>query len=150
MTNFPMQVSVAEPGFQNFGSIRCFSGEIVTIKCYEDNSLVREWVSQKGNNRVLVVDGGGSMRRALLGDMLAEKAAINGWSGIVVYGCIRDVQIIAELDLGVQALAAHPMKTHKKGIGESNVPVRFHGVDFYPGHYIYADSNGILVSEIKL
>ena len=143
-------LSVVDPGFRNYGGVSRFYGEIVTIKCYEDNSLVREWVARDGHGKVLVVDGGGSERRALLGDMLAEKAVENGWAGIIVYGCIRDVDIIAGLDLGVQALGSHPMKTDKKGIGEANIPVCFYGVDFRPGSYLYADNNGMVVSEKKL
>lgn len=143
-------VDVVEPMFSNFGGRDSFGGQIVTIKCFEDNSLVKEQVEQDGRGKVLVVDGGGSLRRALLGDMLAEKAAKNGWEGIVVYGCIRDVDVIAQTDLGVQALAAHPMKTEKRGIGDLNVEVAFGGVTFTPGHYIYADNNGIIVSHEEL
>ncbi|TVP52787.1 MAG: ribonuclease E inhibitor RraA, partial [Halomonadaceae bacterium] len=98
----------------------------------------------------MVVDGGGSLRAALLGDMLAEKAASNGWEGIIVYGCIRDVDVIAATDLGVQALATHPRKTDKRGLGDLNVPVTFAGVTFTPGHYIYADNNGIVVATEAL
>ena len=90
------------------------------------------------------------MRRAMLGDMLAEKAANNGWEGIIIYGCIRDVNAISELDLGVQALGANPMKTEKKGVGELNVPVTFGGVTFTPGQYVYADNNGVIVATEKL
>lgn len=143
-------VDVVEPMFSNFGGRDSFGGQIVTIKCFEDNSLVKEQVELDGRGKVLVVDGGGSLRRALLGDMLAEKAAKNGWEGIVVYGCIRDVDVIAQTDLGVQALAAHPMKTEKRGIGDLNVEVTFGGVTFTPGHYIYADNNGIIVSHEEL
>jgi regulator of ribonuclease activity A len=143
-------VDVVEPMFSNFGGRDSFGGQIVTIKCFEDNSLVKEQVEQDGRGKVLVVDGGGSLRRALLGDMLAEKAAKNGWEGIVVYGCIRDVDVIAQTDLGVQALATHPMKTEKRGIGDLNVQVTFGGVTFTPGHYLYADNNGIIVSHEEL
>ncbi|SDR85585.1 ribonuclease E activity regulator RraA [Pseudomonas oryzae] len=143
-------VDVVEPMFSNFGGRDSFGGQIVTIKCFEDNSLVKEQVEQDGRGKVLVVDGGGSLRRALLGDMLAEKAAKNGWEGIVVYGCIRDVDVIAQTDLGVQALAAHPMKTEKRGIGDLNIPVTFGGVTFVPGEYLYADNNGIIVSREEL
>jgi len=98
----------------------------------------------------MVVDGGGSLRNALLGDMLAEKAAKNGWEGIIIYGCIRDVDVIMETDLGVQALATNPRKTEKKGIGEMNIPVKFAGVEIKPGQFIYADNNGIIVSDKPL
>ncbi|MFK0571132.1 ribonuclease E activity regulator RraA [Endozoicomonas sp.] len=148
--DFPASIKVVEPGFQSYGGNTRFSGEIVTIKCHEDNSLVREQLFKEGQGKVLVVDGGGSMRCALLGDMLAEQAVANGWQGIVVFGCIRDVEVIAGLSLGVQALGAHPVKTDKKGVGKLNVPVRFHGVDFFSGQYLYADLNGIVISEDKL
>jgi regulator of ribonuclease activity A len=127
-----------------------FGGEVVTIKCHEDNSLVKESVGKPGNGKVMVVDGGGSMRNALLGDMLAEKAAKNGWEGFVIFGCIRDIDVIMETNLGVQALAVHPRKTEKKGIGEINVPVKFAGVQINPGDYIYADNNGVIVSKKAL
>ena len=147
---FEELVNVVEPIFTNFGAKERFSGEIVTLKCFEDNSKVRELAGQDGTGKVLVVDGGGSLRRALLGDMLAEKAAANGWEGMIIYGCIRDVNAIATIDLGVQALAAHPMKTEKRGLGDINQDVHFGGVTFVPGHYIYADNNGILVAPHPL
>ncbi|MDX1590235.1 MAG: ribonuclease E activity regulator RraA [Oleiphilaceae bacterium] len=144
------EVQVLEPMFRNLGGRRSFGGEIVTVKCFEDNSVVKEQVAKPGHDRVMVVDGGGSMRAALLGDMLAEKAAANGWQGIIVYGCIRDIDVIAATDLGVQALGTHPRKTDKRGLGDLNVPVTFAGVTFHPGHYIYADNNGIVVSREAL
>ncbi|TCK08946.1 ribonuclease E activity regulator RraA [Marinobacterium mangrovicola] len=147
---FPDLVRVVEPMFANFGGRENFGGEIVTIKAFEDNSLVREQVAQPGAGKVLVVDGGASMRRAMLGDMLAEKAASNGWEGIIIYGCIRDVNAIGETDIGVQALGTIPLKTEKKGVGELNIPVTFGGVTFTPGEYVYADNNGVLVSAQKL
>ncbi|RDE24757.1 putative 4-hydroxy-4-methyl-2-oxoglutarate aldolase [Motiliproteus coralliicola] len=147
---YPELVKVVEPMFGNFGGREVFGGEMVTIKAYEDNSLVREQVAQPGQGKVLVVDGGGSMRRAMLGDMLAEKAADNGWEGIVIYGCIRDVDAIGETDLGVAALGTHPMKTEKRGLGDLNVELCFGGVTFRPGEYLYADNNGVLVSAEPL
>ena len=147
---FPELVQVVEPMFGNFGGRERFGGEIVTLKAFEDNSLVREQVALAGEGRVLVVDGGGSMRKAMLGDMLAEKAALNGWAGIIIYGAIRDVNAISDTDLVVQTLGTHPMKTEKKGLGELNVDLTFGGVTFKPGQYVYADNNGILVSPEKL
>lgn len=147
---YPDLVQVVEPMFVNYGGRTSFGGEIVTIKCFEDNSFVKEWVEKPGKGKVLVVDGGGSMRRSLLGDMLAEKAASNGWEGIVVYGCIRDVDVISDTLLGVQALGTIPLKTEKKGIGEVNIPVTFGGVTFRAGDFIYADNNGIIVSPQAL
>lgn len=144
------EITVVEPGFRNYGGIKAFGGEIVTVKCFEDNSVVKEQVALPGNGKVMVVDGGGSRRAALLGDMLAEKAASNGWAGIIIYGCIRDVDVIGETQLGVQALATIPRKTEKRGIGDLNVPVTFHGTTFHPGHFVYADNNGIVVSEKAL
>ncbi len=147
---FPDLVTVVEPMFANFGGRESFGGQIVTIKAFEDNSLVREQVALPGTGKVLVVDGGGSMRRAMLGDLLAEKAAGNGWEGIVIYGCIRDVNAIADTDIGVQALGSHPMKTDKRGLGDLNVVLNFGGVTFRPGDYLYADNNGVLVASQPL
>lgn len=143
-------VRVVEPMFTNFGGRDSFGGQIVTVKCHEDNSVVKEQVELDGEGKVLVVDGGGSLRCALLGDMLAEKASRNGWEGIVVYGCIRDVDVVAQIELGVQALASHPLKSLKRGVGELNVDVAFCGVTFRPGEYLYADNNGIIVSPKAL
>lgn len=143
-------VAVVEPMFANFGGHDSFGGEIVTVKCFEDNSVVKDLVAQDGTGKVMVVDGGGSLRRAMLGDMLAEKAAQNGWQGIIINGCVRDVDVLIQTALGIQALASHPMKTEKRGIGELNVPVTFGGVTFRPGEYVYADNNGIIVSSMAL
>mgnify|MGYP003402128255 FL=1 len=147
---YPELVQVVEPMFSNFGGRDSFGGQIVTVKGHEDNSLVKSQADQPGTGKVLVVDGGGSLRRALLGDMIAEKAAKNGWEGMVIYGCVRDVDVLAETDLGVQALASHPMKTDKRGIGDLDVAVTFGGVTFQPGHFVYADNNGIIVSPQAL
>jgi regulator of ribonuclease activity A len=147
---YPELVQVVEPMFSNFGGRDSFGGEIVTLKCFEDNSLVREQVDQAGKGKVLVVDGGGSLRCALLGDMLAEKAAKNGWEGMVIYGCVRDVDVLAQTDLGVQALASHPLKTDKRGLGDLNKVITFGGVTFRPGEFVYADNNGIIVSPSPL
>ncbi|PBQ00252.1 ribonuclease E activity regulator RraA [Pseudomonas congelans] len=147
---YPDLIQIVEPMFSNFGGRDSFGGQIVTLKCFEDNSKVREQVELDGRGKVLVVDGGGSLRCALLGDMLADKAAKNGWEGMLIYGCIRDVDVIAQTDLGVQALASHPKKTEKRGIGELNVPVTFGGVTFRPGEYLYADNNGVIISPSPL
>ena len=147
--DFP-EIQVLEPGFRNYGGVDAFGGEVVTVKCFEDNSVVKEQVGLPGEGRVMVVDGGGSKRAALLGDMLAEKASDNGWAGLIIYGCIRDVDVIAKTALGVQALGSHPRKTDKKGIGELNVPVTFGGLTFHPGQYVYADNNGVVLSDKPL
>ncbi len=147
---YPESVQVLEPMFSNFGGRDSFGGEIVTIKCFEDNSRVKEQAELNGKGKVLVVDGGGSLRHALLGDMIAEKASKNGWEGLVIYGCIRDVDVLAQTDLGVQALASHPLKSVRRGLGDMNVPVTFAGVTFRPGEFIYADNNGVIISPVAL
>ncbi|RRJ84844.1 ribonuclease E activity regulator RraA [Aestuariirhabdus litorea] len=147
---YPELVEVADPIFNNYGGKRSFGGQIVTVKCFEDNSKVKQLVEQDGHGKVMVVDAGGSMRRACLGDMLAEKAASNGWQGIVMYGCIRDVDVIAQTDIGVKALGVHPMKTDKRDIGDLDIPVTFAGLTFCPGDYLYSDNNGIVISPEPL
>ncbi|MDB2481404.1 ribonuclease E activity regulator RraA [Porticoccaceae bacterium] len=147
---YPELVRVVEPMLSNFGGREQFCGQITTIKCFEDNSLVKQLVGTSGEGRVIVVDAGGSLRRACLGDMLAEQAASNGWAGLIIYGCIRDVDQIRATDIGVQALGVHPMKTDKKGVGELNIPVTFGGVTFAPKDYVYADNNGIILSTEPL
>ena len=147
---YPELVQVLEPMFSNFGGRDSFGGEIVTIKCFEDNSRVKEQAELNGEGKVLVVDGGGSLRHALLGDMIADRAAKNGWEGIVIYGCIRDVDVLAQTDLGVQALASHPLKSNRRGVGDVNVLVTFAGVTFRPGEFIYADNNGVIISPTAL
>ena len=147
---YPDLVQAVEPMFANFGAKATFAGEIVTVKCFEDNSKVKQLVATDGTNKVMVVDAGGSLRRACLGDMLGELAAKNAWQGIIIYGCVRDVDILAEIDLGVMAIGTHPIKTDKRDIGDVNVPVTFGGVTFVPGHYLYADNNGVIVSADKL
>ena len=147
----PDKVSIAEPiGFKDFGGKRYFSGTIHTIKCFEDNSLVRKALESNGTGKVLVVDGGGSMRCALLGDMLADLAIKNKWSGIIIYGCIRDSEAIGQLSLGVKALNTIPLKSNKRNEGQENSTVRFAGTDFTPGRFVYCDSDGIIVAEEEL
>lgn len=143
-------IRVVAPMFQRYGARGTFSGQIVTLKLFEDNSLVREALGQPGQGKVLVVDGGGSLRCALVGDQLAILAHKNGWEGIVVYGCIRDSADINGIGIGVRALNTHPQKSIKKGIGDPNVAVAFGGVTFNPGEYLYADEDGILVSSAPL
>ncbi|MEZ5568164.1 MAG: ribonuclease E activity regulator RraA [Halioglobus sp.] len=136
--------------FRNFGLHLRFYGPVVTIKCYEDNSLVKQCVEEPGEGRVIVVDGGGSVRRALLGDLLAEKAAANGWAGLVIHGVIRDVDEIARIALGVQAMGACPVKTDKRGEGQRDIAIQIGGITVAPGDYVYADNNGVLVSRRAL
>lgn len=146
----PDDVRVCEPLFAQFGGCNAFGGEIVTVKCHEDNSRVKELLATPGQGKVLVVDGGGSLRCALMGDMIGESAVTHGWAGVIIYGCVRDVDALAELELGVQALACIPLKSVRKGVGETNVPVTFGGITFAPGEYVYADNNGVIVSAKKL
>lgn len=143
-------LQVADPLFHDFGGKPLFYGQAVTLSCYEDNSLVRELINRPGQGRVMVIDGGGSLRRALLGDQLAIKAAEQGWEGIVIFGAVRDVGTLATLALGVKALAACPVKTEKLGQGELDAVVSFAGVTIHPGDYVYADLNGVLVSAARL
>jgi regulator of ribonuclease activity A len=144
------ELQIAEPGFRSFGGQSRFHGEIVTVKLFEDNSLVREALGLPGHGKVLVIDGGGSKRCALLGDLLAASAVENGWSGILVNGCIRDSADIAGMPLGVMALDTHPLKSVKKGVGETDLAVRFAGVTFRPGDYLYADEDGVILSSTPL
>lgn len=144
------KVRVADPIFLDFGGKVTFGGKIATVKVFEDNSLVRTALEEPGKGRVLVVDGGGSLRCALVGDLLAELGCKNGWAGIVVNGCVRDIDDMGEIGIGVKALSTHPMKSIKRGQGERDVTVHFADVDFVPGQYVYADSDGIIVSAEKL
>jgi len=144
------EVRVLDPIFVNFGGREAFCGPIRTVKCFEDNSLVKEAVAEPGEGAVLVVDAGGSQRCAMLGDMLAEQAADNGWSGVIMYGCVRDVDVLAETELGVQALGVHPRKSEKRGEGQRDIPVTFAGVTLSPDEWLYADNNGILVADARL
>lgn len=139
-------VRVLTPMFKNFGGRKSFGGQVVTVKCFEDNSRVKELLATEGKGKVLVVDGGGSLRCALLGDMIGESAVKYGWEGVIIYGCVRDVDALAQLDLGVQALAAMPLKSVRKGIGEVGLSLSFGGVIIENGEYIYADNNGVIVS----
>lgn len=144
------EAAIAEPVFRDLGGRTRFAGPIATVRAHEDNSLVRAALAEPGAGRVLVVDGGGSLRCALLGDRLAALAVENGWSGVLVHGCIRDSAAIATMDLGVKALGTHPRRTEKRGAGERDVPVRFAGATFRPGAWLYADSDGVLVSDLPL
>ena len=147
---YPDQVHVMEPILKNFGGKEQFCGQIITVSCPEDNSKVRNLLDTCGEGRILVVDGAASKRCAYLGDLLAEKAFDNGWSGLVINGYIRDVDVIKKTDIGVKALGVYPVKTQKKGLGDVNIPITFGGITFYPGHFLYADNNGILVSKQPL
>ena len=141
---------VLQPTFQVYGQCRAFSGSIVTLKVFEGNALVRELLENRGEGRVLVIDGGGSMRSALVGGKLGQLAQNMGWAGIILNGCLRDVDEINACDIGVRALASNPLKWNKKCIGEKHVPVYIAGTWIRDGEWLYADSDGILVSTSEL
>ena len=141
---------VLPPVWRDFGGVSVFSGPVSTVQCFEDNSLVKAAVDSPGQGRVLVVDGGGSLRRALVGGNLAAAAARNGWAGLVVDGCVRDVAELAASAVGIRALAAMPLPTEKRGQGERDEAVHIQGVWVRPGDWLYADADGIVVSNVAL
>ena len=136
--------------FKSYGARKTFGGQVVTVKCFEDNSRVKELLATDGTGKVLVVDGGASMRCALMGDLIAESAVKNHWNGVVIYGCVRDVDAIAELGLGVNDLAAITRKSNRKGVGEVDISLHFGCVTIQSDHYVYADNNGIVIAKEKL
>jgi len=140
-------VQVCEPLFQTFGGRHAFAGPVSTVRCFEDNSRVKEAVESPGAGHVLVVDGGGSRRRALFGDKLGSAAVRNGWAGVIIHGCIRDSAELGRMDLGIRALGTMPLRSEKRGEGERDVPVRFAGVTFRPGEHVYVDEDGVIVAR---
>ena len=141
---------VLPPVLRDFGAVRAFCGPVVTVKCFEDNSLVKAAVDSPGQGRVLVVDGGGSLRRALLGGNLGAAAARNGWAGVVIDGCVRDVAELATHAVGIRALAAMPLPTEKRNEGQRDVVVQILGVQVSPGDWLYADADGIVLADRRL
>lgn len=141
---------VLEPVFHLFSRPEYFSGEAVTVKVFEDNALVRAALEEKGEGRVLMIDGGGSLRCALVGGNLAQLANQNGWAGVVVNGCVRDTLELNDADVGVAALTTCPRRAQRLGAGERDVPVQFPGALVRPGDWIYADLDGVLVSSVAL
>ncbi|VTM24562.1 Regulator of ribonuclease activity A [Stutzerimonas stutzeri] len=144
------QVDVVEPIFSSFGGVNTFYGKVTTIKCFENNGLIAEVLEENGKGRVLVVDGGGAVRRGLIDAELAQLAADNGWEGIIVYGAVRQIQQLENINLGIHALAPIPVSADENNIGESDIPVNFGGVTFFPEDYIYADLTGIILSQEPL
>jgi regulator of ribonuclease activity A len=144
------QVELLDLPLQNYGQRDAFFGEVVTVRCFHDNSKVREVLSQNGKGKVLFVDGNGSCKKALLGDQLAIMAIENDWEGIIVYGAVRDVAQLSQMDLGIKALAASPFKTACNGAGEVNVSITMNRQTVLPGDYVYADWNGTLISHEEL
>lgn len=147
---FGDEAHVADPAFSAYGRRRVFGGPVYTISVFEDNTLVKQALETPGDGRVLVIDGGASIRCALLGGNLAELAAKNGWQGLVINGCVRDVHEINAIDIGVRAIGTCPRKSKKQGKGETNVALFFAGVKISPGDYIFVDEDGIVVTERKL
>lgn len=148
--DFSDNLQIVTPLFQSFGGTARFSGKIQTVKIFEDNVLVREMLSENADGDVLVIDGGGSLRCALLGDMLAEMGCKNGWAGVIVYGCIRDSVDINNMPIGVRAIQTNPLKSIKKGWGDKNISVTFAGATFNPGDFLYADEDGIILSKTAI
>jgi regulator of ribonuclease activity A len=144
------EIRVIPTVFQNYGVRVRFAGQVLTVKCYEDNSHVKQAVESPGLGRVLVVDGGASMRRALLGGNLAAAAARNGWAGIIIDGCVRDAAELAVLDLGIRALALNPMPTLRAGQGQTGGLVFVRGVPIRAGDWLYADADGIVIGARPL
>ena len=142
-------VQYLEPVYKSYGGKTTFSGRIVTVKCYEDNSLVEEALKSNGKNSILVVDAGGSMNCAILGDKRATDAIKNEWEGILVHGLIRDSATIKGMKIGILALGVCPLKSIKNGVGDSNLIVNFSGITFTPGEYLYADEDGVIVIKEK-
>jgi regulator of ribonuclease activity A len=147
---FPQHVHAAAPVLRDWGGVQRFAGTIETLRVFEDNALVRQVLETAGQGRVLVIDGGGSVRCALVGGRLAGLAHENGWNGMVVYGSVRDSAELADIPVGVKALHAVPMRSGKSGTGQRGIPVTFAGVTFAPGAHLYTDRDGILVADRDL
>jgi regulator of ribonuclease activity A len=130
---------------RQFGGRRRFHGPIRTVACFEDNALVRQVLSEPGDGAVLVVDGGGSLHTALVGDLIAGLAQANGWAGVVVHGAVRDTEALGGLDIGIKALGSNPRKSAKAATAQIDMPVRFGGVTFRPGEHLYSDEDGVVV-----
>ncbi|MFC1236880.1 ribonuclease E activity regulator RraA [Vibrio sp. F74] len=144
------QVDVVEPMFSNFGGSASFAGQLTTVKCFEDNGIIRSILEEDGAGRILLIDGGGSLRRALIDAEIATLAEDNDWEGIVVYGCVREIDELEDMSIGIQALASIPVGAASQQIGEIDVPVNFGGVTFLPEDYLYADNTGIIISPEPL
>ncbi len=136
--------------WHSYGAVRAFGGAIETVKCFEDNSRLKARLAEPGAGRVLVVDGGGSLRHALIGDQIAAGAAANGWAGVIIHGACRDVEELAGIELGIVALGCVPIKSVRRDEGQLNVPVHFGNVWFCPDEYVYADANGVIVASRSL
>ncbi|WP_018296569.1 ribonuclease E activity regulator RraA [Corynebacterium lubricantis] len=140
------KVQSCDTQFFNYGGKTSFCGEISTIICFQDNGLVKKVLNSPKKNGVLVIDGHASMHTALMGDMIAQAAIDNGWNGVIINGPVRDRATLAKMDLGVKALGSNPRKSAKDGVGTVDAPAAFGGVTFHPGHYVYADVDGVVVT----
>jgi regulator of ribonuclease activity A len=147
---FGDELQSCETQFRQYGSRLGFGGPIATVRCFRDNGLVKQLLNSPGEGQVLVVDGGGSLASALMGDLIAAAAVSAGWAGVVINGVVRDVATLRTLDLGIKALGSNPRKSAKVGVGEIDSPVSFGGVVFRPGEWLYSDEDGIVVAARKL
>ncbi|MBE1275983.1 ribonuclease E activity regulator RraA [Enterovibrio baiacu] len=141
------QVDVLEPMMSTYGGRSSFGGQIVTVKCFEDSGLIRQVAERNGEGCVMLIDGGGSLRRAIVDADIAALAAENNWEGLVVYGCVRDVDALDEIDIGIQALASIPVGADNQSVGDTDIPVNFGGVTFIPEDHLYADTTGVILSQ---
>jgi regulator of ribonuclease activity A len=141
------QARVLPPVFRHFGGRSRFLGAVMTVQCFEDNSRVKELLSTPGHGRVLVVDGGGSTRCALMGDLIAREAVAHGWAGVVIWGCVRDTAVLRTLDLGVLALAPIPRKSTRRGLGQTDLAIELAGMPCKPGDMLVADEDGAVVVD---
>ncbi len=144
------ELEVCETQFRQCGAVPAFHGEMATVRCFEDNVLVRRALSEGGTGKVLVVDGGGSLRAALVGDIIAGLALENGWAGVLLNGAVRDVATLRDVGIGLKALGSVPRKSAKAGAGASDVPVAFGGARFVPGRWVYCDEDGVVVANRRL
>jgi regulator of ribonuclease activity A len=150
MDEYAAELVACSTQFRSYGGVRRFAGPIETVRCLEDNALVKRLASAPGSGRVLVVDGGGSLRTALMGDMIAASAVASGWTGVVINGAVRDVVALGSLSLGVKALGSNPTKSAKEGTGSTGVPVTFGDAEFRPGMWLYSDEDGIVLATRPL
>jgi regulator of ribonuclease activity A len=150
MDDFQDELQSCTLQFRNYGSVAAFYGPCRTVKCRNDNVLVKQLMTTPGNGGVLVIDGAGSLETALMGDLIAELGRTNGWSGVVIHGAVRDTVTIGTMDFGVKALGSNPRKSQKHGAGEVDVPVEFGTVCFEPGNWVYCDEDGIVVASREL
>jgi len=141
-------IASCDAQLRQFGGRQLFTGVVRTVRCLEDNALVKSTLAKDGAGSVLVVDGGGSLHTALMGDLIAAAAVANGWAGVVINGAVRDVAALRRLDLGIKALGSNPRKSAKDGIGETDVPVTFGGVEFRPGQQLWSDDDGVVVLDV--